>query len=94
MNRQYNDDEMSNNRDGEEGEERYNCPETGAHFEYLEMCRRMKRLQKKRGIVDKAIEDELEKMRVAQGRKEAALKEREMAQVKVEAVPERGGSGN
>lgn len=48
-----------------DGEERFNCPETGAHFEFLEMCRRLKRLQKKRAIVDKAIDDELEKIKMA-----------------------------
>jgi hypothetical protein len=89
MNRQYNEDEMSNNRDEMDGEERFNCPETGAHFEFLEMCRRLKRLQKKRTIVDKAIDDELEKIKMAQIRKEVLIKE---AQVKIEAVPERGGS--
>ena len=94
MNRQYNEDETSNNRDEMEGEERYNCPETGAHFEFLEMCRRLKRLQKKRTIVDKAIDDELEKMKMAQMSKDAAAKESEMAQAKIEAGPERGGSCN
>lgn len=54
MNRQCNEEEED--REGEE--ERYSCPETGAHFEFLEMCGRLKRLQKKRAIVDKALEEE------------------------------------
>lgn len=85
---------MSNNRDEMDGEERYNCPETGSHFEFLEMCRRLKRLQKKRTIVDKALDEEYEKIKVASMRKVAMMKEREAAQAKIEAVPERGGSSS
>lgn len=45
-------------RDGNEEEERYSCPETGSHFEFLDMCRRLKRLQTRRVRVDKVIEEE------------------------------------
>mmetsp|Transcript_33913 Transcript_33913/g.33022 ORF Transcript_33913/g.33022 Transcript_33913/m.33022 type:complete len:105 (-) Transcript_33913:126-440(-) len=54
MNRQYEDGE----EDLDDQEERYSCPETGSHFEFLEMCRRLKKLQSKRKIVDKALEEE------------------------------------
>jgi hypothetical protein len=63
MNRQCNEEDS--NREEIDAEERFNCPETGAHFEYLEMCRRLKKLQKKRAVVDKAMEEEEEKVRAA-----------------------------
>jgi transcription initiation factor IIE alpha subunit len=25
-------------------EEKYSCPQTGSHFEYLDMCRRLKKM--------------------------------------------------
>ena len=55
MNRQYSAED--NEKEGQEEDERFSCPETGAHFEFLEMCARLKRLQKKRIIVEKAIEE-------------------------------------
>lgn len=30
--------------------DRYICPDTGAHFEFLDMCRRMKTMEKQRNI--------------------------------------------
>ena len=30
--------------------ERYSCPETGAHFEYFDMCARLERMRKRRNI--------------------------------------------
>ena len=38
--------------------DKYQCPETGAHFEFLDMVRRLKKLQSRRAVIDKAIEDE------------------------------------
>lgn len=39
--------------------DKYQCPDTGAHFEFLEMCRRLKRLQKKRTLIDQVIDQEI-----------------------------------
>lgn len=36
----------------QEDEDKYQCPETGAHFEFLEMSRRLKTLKTKRTIID------------------------------------------
>lgn len=44
------------NSQGED--EKYQCPETGAHFEFLDMCGRLKKLQKRRAIIDKVLEEE------------------------------------
>ena len=33
---------------GEDGVDKYQCPETGAHFEYLDMVSRLKRMQSRR----------------------------------------------
>lgn len=41
------------------GGEKFQCPDTGAHFEFLEMVRRLKRLQTLRGGIDKLIEEQL-----------------------------------
>lgn len=30
--------------------DRYICPDTGAHFEFLDMCRRMKIMEKQRNL--------------------------------------------
>jgi hypothetical protein len=38
--------------------EQYFCPDTGAHFEFFDLNKRMRSLQKRRAIIDKAIEDE------------------------------------
>lgn len=32
--------------------EKYQCPETGSHFEHLDMCKRVKKLQSRRTIID------------------------------------------
>lgn len=32
----------------DESGQKYQCPETGAHFEYKDLCRRMMRIQEKR----------------------------------------------
>lgn len=44
----------------EEGGEKFQDPGTGAHFEYLDMCRRLKRLQTKRNPIDQLIQEERE----------------------------------
>jgi hypothetical protein len=46
------------------------------------MCRRLKRLQKKRVVVDKALEEEEERKRLTDLAKEEARKEKEKARVK------------
>eukprot|EP00347_Sterkiella_histriomuscorum_P003932 403362383 len=38
--------------------DKYQCPETGSHFEFLDMCQRLKRLKKRRDVIDKVIDDE------------------------------------
>lgn len=49
---------------GEEDEEdpsgvdKYQCPDTGAHFEFIDMLGRLKKLQQKRTVIDKVIESE------------------------------------
>jgi hypothetical protein len=44
--------------DENEGEERYQCPETGAHFEYRDMIRRINILMKRRNVIDQIIKEE------------------------------------
>ena len=41
----------------DENGEKFQCQDTGAHFEFLEMCRRLKRLQTLRVNVDKIFEE-------------------------------------
>ena len=43
--------------------DKYQCPETGAHFEFLEMCHRLKKLQTRRTMIDKILEDQDRKVR-------------------------------
>jgi hypothetical protein len=38
--------------------EKYQCSDTGAHFEFLDMCRRVKKLQTRRVALDKVFEEE------------------------------------
>lgn len=38
--------------------DKYQCPQTGSHFEFLDMCRRLKKLQKRRKDIDEVIEEE------------------------------------
>ena len=45
---------------GEEPE-KYQCPETGSHFEFLDMCCRLKKLQTRRSIIDKFLEEQIKK---------------------------------
>ena len=33
---------------GDDDRDKYTCPDTGAHFEYYDMCRRISRVLKKR----------------------------------------------
>lgn len=47
-------------------DEKYQCPDTGAHFEFLGMCTRLKTLKTKRTVVDKEIEEEDMKARSMQ----------------------------
>lgn len=35
--------------------EKYICPETGAHFEYFDLCKRMSRLREQRKIIDEQL---------------------------------------
>lgn len=35
-------------------------PATGAHFEYSDLCLRLQTLQKRRAVIDKAIQDEID----------------------------------
>ena len=41
--------------------EKFQCEETGAHFEFLEMVRRLKRLQRCRGDIDKLVEEQIKR---------------------------------
>lgn len=45
---------------GEEPE-KYQCPETGSHFEFLDMCCRLKKLQTRRSIIDKFLDEQTKK---------------------------------
>lgn len=38
-----------------EQKEKYICPQTGAHFEYFDLCKRMSRLKEKRKLIDKQL---------------------------------------
>lgn len=48
-------------------DDKYQCPETGAHFEHLDMVRRLKSLKTRRDIIDKVIEDEETKKALLKG---------------------------
>jgi hypothetical protein len=51
---------------GDEGQgEKFQCQETGAHFEFLEMVRRLKRMQRCRGEIDKLIEEQIKRQQEA-----------------------------
>lgn len=49
------------NYNNDENGEKFQCSETGAHFEFLDMIRRLKRLQTLRTGIDKMIEEQLQK---------------------------------
>jgi hypothetical protein len=42
----------------EEGGLTYQCPETGSHFEFMDLIGRMRNLKQKRNIIDQSIKDE------------------------------------
>ena len=66
-------DKGANYNNLDENGEKFQCNETGAHFEFLEMCRRLKRLQTLRGGIDKLIEEQIQlKLAKIQQQKEAA----------------------
>lgn len=62
------------NQDDGSGE-KFQCGDTGAHFEFLEMVRRLKRLQTLRGGIDKMLEEQ-RALRVAH---EEAKKQQQLA---------------
>jgi hypothetical protein len=35
-----------------EQKEKFICPQTGAHFEYFDLCKRMSRLREQRKLID------------------------------------------
>ena len=39
--------------------ERYSCPETGAHFEYFDMCARLEKMRKRRDLELRRIEKKM-----------------------------------
>jgi CCR4-NOT transcriptional regulation complex NOT5 subunit len=45
-------DKGTTHNGNDEVEDKYQCPDTGSHFEFLEMCHRLKKLQKRRNVVD------------------------------------------
>lgn len=45
----------------DDGGQKFQDPETGSHFEYLDMCHRMKKLQVRRGHIDRQLEEEEKK---------------------------------
>jgi hypothetical protein len=49
--------DKGDNYNQDDGGEKFQCPDTGAHFEFLEMCRRLKRLQTLRVNIDKLVEE-------------------------------------
>ena len=51
-------DKGTSNNGNEDGADKYQCPDTGSHFEFLEMCHRLKKLQKRRTVIDKVLEEE------------------------------------
>ena len=56
---------------------KYQCPQTGSHFEFLDMIRRLKRLQSLRGAIDQMVAEQLARI---QQREAAALKLKEQKQ--------------
>ena len=41
----------------DEQNDKFQCPDTGAHFEYLDMCRRVKKLSTRRVVIDQVLEE-------------------------------------
>jgi transcription initiation factor IIE alpha subunit len=39
----------------EDPNRKYQCPETGAHFEYYDLCKRISGLKEKRKVIDKQL---------------------------------------
>ena len=46
-------------------EEKYQCPETGSHFDFMDMCQRIKKMQSRRAVIDKVLLDEETRKTVA-----------------------------
>ena len=40
-----------------DGGPKYQCPETGAHFEYMDIVTSMRKLKQRRAAIDKVMED-------------------------------------
>jgi len=52
------DDEDEEEEEDEEGGAKYFCPETGAHFEFDDMCGRLTRLDQVKQQLDMALEEQ------------------------------------
>ena len=50
--------------DQEQVDSQYQDPVTGCHFEYNDLVKRIKLLQKRRAVIDQAIRDEMKEQRV------------------------------
>ena len=77
----YDENDQRAYNEHESQTDKYHCPQTGAHFEFLEMCRRLKKMQKKRAIIDQVIEEEIQRAKEeAEAKAEKDRLERERAQ--------------
>jgi len=55
LNDGYLEGEEPPDRPDQEGGLTYQCPQTGSHFEFLDLAGRMRTLRQKRQIIDEAI---------------------------------------
>ena len=75
LNDGYIDGENPSEKPDQEGGLTFQCPETGSHFEFMDLVERMRNLKQKRNIIDEAIRQESERKKLVkkqQSQKELA----------------------
>lgn len=73
LNDGYLDGEEPADKPDQDGGLTYQCPQTGSHFEFVDLIGRMRNLKQKRSIIDQAIKSE--DIRQGNMKKQQALKE-------------------
>ena len=66
--------------------DRYSCPETGAHFEYFDMCARLERMRKRRNIEMQRTEKKVLNKEFMNGMKQHAEGDLQRKEFKTEKV--------
>jgi hypothetical protein len=78
LNDGYVDGENPDENNDQDGGLNYQCPETGSHFEFMDLVERMRTLKQKRSIIDEAIRQESDRKRqIKKQREQTRLKQME-----------------